>query len=33
MRLRKLETKDADRMLEWMYDDTVVDSIQLDFNI
>lgn len=31
MKLRKLENKDADRMLEWMHDDNVVEFMQADF--
>lgn len=32
MKLRKLEIKDAPRMLEWMHDDSVVHSMNTDFS-
>ncbi len=31
MKLRKLELKDAKKMLEWMYDDSVVHFMGIDF--
>ena len=31
MRLRKLETKDAQRMLEWMHDKSVVENLRTNF--
>lgn len=31
MKLRKLKNKDANRMLEWMHDDNVVEFMQADF--
>lgn len=31
MRLRKLEQRDAERMLAWMHDRTVVERLQTDF--
>lgn len=31
MRVRKLETKDAPFMLEWMHDEQVVKNMQVDF--
>lgn len=32
MRLRKLEKRDAKRMLEWMHDDSVVEKLQTNFS-
>ncbi len=32
MNLRKLDLKDADRMLEWMHDPSVVEKLQTDFS-
>lgn len=32
MRLRNLEKKDAEFMLEWMHDDYVVENLQTDFH-
>lgn len=32
MRLRELEIKDANRMLEWMHDQFVVEKLQTDFS-
>ena len=31
MRLRKLEQRDAERMLAWMHDNSVVEKLQTDF--
>lgn len=32
MKLRKLEKKDAENMLEWMHDPSVVENLQTDFS-